>query len=131
MLLSENMENLTQTIRSRCVKYRINCFGSEGYDFMMEKAEKVAAMVLERKPFYQLKKEIDDVTAGSEETAGFLDSMEIVFRNMLLESGKGISRYSKDELTGNIYAIEEARRKIKSGISRPYAMKDLLVKIGG
>lgn len=87
--------------------------------------------VLERKPFYQLKKEIDDVTAGSEETAGFLDSMEIVFRNMLLESGKGISRYSKDELTGNIYAIEEARRKIKSGISRPYAMKDLLVKIGG
>ena len=131
MLLSENLENLIQTIRSRCVKYRINYFGSEGYDFMMEKAEKIADMVLERKPFYQLRKELEDVTSGSEETSGFLDSMEIVFRNMLMEDRKGISRYSEEELAKNIYAVEEARRKIRSGISRPYAIKDLLIKIGG
>ena len=34
MLLSENMENLIQTVQSRCVKYKINHFGTDGYDFM-------------------------------------------------------------------------------------------------
>ena len=42
ILLSENMENLVQTVQSRCVKYRINYFGTESYDFMMDKARRTA-----------------------------------------------------------------------------------------
>ena len=131
MLLSENMENLVQTIKSRCVKYRINYFGSEGYDFMMEKAEKVSDMALNREPFYKLKQEIDDILENSDEVAGFLDSLQVVFRNMLIKKNKGISLYKDEDLKRNIYAAENARRQIKEGVSQSYAMKNLLIKIGG
>ena len=131
MLLSENMENLVQTIKSRCVKYRINYFGSEEYDFMMEKAEKVSDMALNREPFYKLKQEIDDILENSDEVAGFLDSLQVVFRNMLIKKNKGISLYKDEDLKRNIYAAENARRQIKEGVSQSYAMKNLLIKIGG
>ncbi len=131
ILLSENMENLTQTIRSRCVKYRINHFGSEGYDFMMDKAEKVAGMVFEGRPFYELKKEAEDVSESAEEASAFLDGLQVVFRNMLTDGIGGISKYRDSDLVRNIYAVEAARRQIKSGVSRAYAIKDLLIKIGG
>ena len=76
ILLSENIENLVQTIQSRCVKYRINYFGSENYDFMFDKAAKVADMILNRQPFYKVKKEVDDIMGSSEETAAFLDGLQ-------------------------------------------------------
>lgn len=131
ILLSENMESLAQTIRSRCVKYRINHFGSEGYDFMMERATDIAEMVLEKKPFYQLAEQIDALTGSSEDAAGFLDSLQVVFRNMLVKDEKSISRYRRDDIISNIYAVEAARRQIREGVSRSYAIKDLLIKIGG
>lgn len=131
ILLSENLENLTQTIKSRCVKYRINHFGSEGYVFMMEKAERVADMALNREPFYKLKRETDDILGDSREVAGFLDSLQVVFRNMLLNKSKGISLYKDEDLKRNIYAAETARRQIREGVSQSYAIKNLLIKIGG
>lgn len=131
ILLSENIENLVQTIQSRCVKYRINYFGSENYDFMFDKAAKVADMILNRQPFYKVKKEVDDIMGSSEETAAFLDGLQVVFRNMLIEKTKGISLYKNDDIINNIHAVETARKQIKEGVSTAYAMKNLLLKIGG
>ena len=131
LLLSENIENLVQTIQSRCVKYRINYFGSENYDFMFDKAAKVADMILNRQPFYKVKKEVDDIMGSSEETAAFLDGLQVVFRNMLIEKTKGISLYKNDDIINNIHAVETARKQIKEGVSTAYAMKNLLLKIGG
>ena len=131
ILLSENMENLTQTIQSRCVKYRINHFGSEGYDFMMEKAEKTAGMLLKREAFYKVKKEVEDILRDSEEAGGFLDALQVVFRNMLVKKSRGISLYKDEDLMRSIYAVETARKQIKEGVSPTYAIKNLLIKIGG
>lgn len=131
ILLSENIENLVQTIQSRCVKYRINYFGSENYDFMMEKAARVADMTLGRQPFYKVKKEVDDIMRSSEDTAAFLDALQVVYRNILLEKAKGISVYKESELIDDIHIVEKARKQIKSGVSTSYAMKNLLLKIGG
>ena len=131
ILLSENIENLVQTIQSRCVKYRINYFGSENYDFMFDKAAKVADMILNRQPFYKVKKEVADIMGSSEETAAFLDGLQVVFRNMLIEKTKGISLYKNDDIINNIHAVETARKQIKEGVSTTYAMKNLLLKIGG
>lgn len=131
ILLSENIENLVQTIQSRCVKYRINYFGSENYDFMLEKANKVAEMTLSRQPFYKVKKEVDDIMGNSEDTSAFLDGLQVVYRNKLIEKTKGISLYKNDELINNIHAVESARKQIKEGVSPAYAMKNLLLKIGG
>lgn len=131
ILLSENMENLVQTIQSRCVKYRINYFGSESYDYMMGKAKKIAEMSLDREPFYKIKKEIEDVLGSSEDVAGLLDGMQVFFRNMLLEKQKGISLHKDEELINDIHAVETARRQIREGVSSAYAIKNLLIKIGG
>lgn len=42
------MDNLVPTIQSRCVKYKLNYFGSDGYDFMLGKAEQIADMALRK-----------------------------------------------------------------------------------
>lgn len=131
ILLSENIENLVQTIQSRCVKYRINYFGSENYDSMMEKATKVVEMTLDRKPFYRVKKEVDDIMGSSEDAAAFLDALQVVYRNILMEKTKGISLYKSDMLMDNIHAVESTRKQIKQGVSTAYAIKNLLLKIGG
>lgn len=131
ILLSENIENLVQTIQSRCVKYRINYFGSENYDFMMDKASKVAEMTLSRQPFYKVKKAVDDIIGSNEDAAAFLDGLQVVYRNILIEKTKGISLYKNDEIINNIHAVETARKQIKEGVSSAYAMKNLLLKIGG
>ena len=131
ILLSENIENLVQTIQSRCVKYRINYFGSDNYDSMMAKASAVAKMSCDREPFYKVKKEIEELMGSAEDTAAFLDAIQVVYRNMLLEKTEGISLYKKEDIMENIHAVEKARKQIKEGVSTAYAIKNLLLKIGG
>lgn len=131
ILLSENMENLTQTILSRCVKYRINYFGSDNYDFMMEKARKVAELAFARSSFYRIKNEAEDIFKDAEQTAAFLDSLQVVYRDMLIKNDSGISLYKNEDIIKNIYAAEAARKSIKQGISAAYAMKKLFLTIGG
>lgn len=130
-LLSENMENLTQTIQSRCVKYRINYFGSGGYDYMMEKASAIADMAFRRAPFYRIKDEAEDIFKDEEKTAAFLDSLETLYRDMLVNDNKSISLYKDEDIINNIHAVEAAGRKIRQGMSAPYALKKLFLTIGG
>jgi len=131
ILLSENMENLTQTILSRCVKYRINYFGSDSYDFMMDKARKIASMTLERCLFYKIKKAAEEIIKDDSDTAAFLDSLQVVYRDMLLDNQKKISLHKDEEIIRNIHAVEAARKSIKQGVSPVYAIKKLFITIGG
>lgn len=131
MLLSENMENLIQTVQSRCVKYKINHFGTDGYDFMDGTAAEIAEMALRKEPFYKLKNAADKLLREKGKTDAFLDSIEMYYRNMLVRKDNGISRYSDDEIIAAIHEIEDARRKIKQGVSVAYSIKNLLLKIGG
>jgi len=131
ILLSENMENLTQTILSRCVKYRINYFGSDSYDFMMDKAKRIAEMTLERCPFYKIKKVAEEIIKDDDDAAAFLDCMQVVYRDMLIENQKKISLHKDEEIIRNIHAVESARKNIKQGVSPVYAMKKLFLNIGG
>ena len=96
-----------------------------------EKAEKIAEMLLKREAFYKIKKEADDILGNSEEVSGFLDALQVVFRNMLVKKGKGISLYKEEDLMRNIYAAETARKQIQEGVSPAYVIKNLLIKIGG
>lgn len=90
-LLSENIENLVQTIQSRCVKYRLNYFGSSGTDSMLEEASEVVRLLQERAPFYVLKERCDKITRNREDTEAFLDSLQVVYRNLLLQRDGDIS----------------------------------------
>lgn len=130
-LLSENMENLTQTIQSRCVKYRINYFGSDSYDYMLEKASQIAEMAFRRAPFYRIKDEAEEIFRDTEKTAAFLDSLEVVYRDMLINGNNSISLYKEEDIINNIHAVEAAGRKIRQGVSAAYALKKLFLTIGG
>ena len=98
---------------------------------MIEKASSVAEMILSRQPFFKIKKEIEDLLGGGEDTAAFLDALQVVYRNMLIDNTKGISLYKNDVLIDNIHAVEKARKQIKEGVSPAYALKNLLLSIGG
>lgn len=130
-LLSENMEHLTQTIQSRCVKYRINYFGSDSYDFMMDKASKIADMAFRRCPFYRMKDEAEELFRDEEKTAAFLDSLEVVYRDMLIKGNSSISIYKDEDIIKNIHAVEAAGRRISQGVSAAYSLKKLFLTIGG
>lgn len=131
ILLSENMENLVQTVQSRCVKYRINYFGTESYDFMMDKARRTAKMALEGAPFYVLKDETVDVIKSRENAEAFLDSLQNVYRDMLLSGRDRIQIYREEDIEENVHGVEAARRQIKQGVSMACAIRGLLLKIGG
>jgi len=131
IMLSENMESLTPTIQSRCVKYRLNYAGSENYEQMMSAAEKIGGMLLRREPFYKVKKEADAVLGSDSEVSGFLDGLQVFFRNMLINDKKGISLYKDEDIIAYIHAVERARKQIKDGVSPVYAVRNLIIKIGG
>jgi len=131
LLLSENLENLVQTILSRCVKYRINIDSRVSYDFMMETSKKIVNMTFDRVPFYKIKAEAEEIAKSAENTAAFLDGLQVVYRDMLFNKPKGISLYKDSELIRNIHAVENARRQIKDGVSPAYSIKNLFLKIGG
>lgn len=131
ILLSENIENLTQTILSRCVKFRLNYFGRESYEGMLDTARGVADMLLEGQPFYKRKEAIEDIIKDNGRTQAFLDAMERVYRDILVENSQKSRLYKKSQIYRNVAAIENARRQIQRGVSKSYALKDLMIKIGG
>lgn len=126
ILLSENMENLAQTILSRCVKFRI-----EGDDLGIAdaKAEEIIRKSMEGAYFHELSSLAGDYLKGKADIDVLLDSMEQAYRSFMTEKKEGVPIYSFDDLYGNIHAIEEARKQIRLGMSQGNALKSLLLKI--
>ena len=129
ILLSENTENLTKTILSRCVKYRLPYFQNERYNDMDELAGIVAEQLLTHEPFYKVKSNLESVMKEDKKTAAFLDAMEVVYRDLLLGKGTKSRLYKKNKLYANVTAIEEAKRLLQRGVAKRYALKQLLLKM--
>lgn len=131
ILLSENIENLTQTILSRCVKFRLNYFGRESYEGMMETARAVADLLLEGQPFYKRKEAVSEIMKDTGKTDAFLDALERVYRDLLVNPSEKGRLYKKSQIYQNVSMIEQTRRQIQRGVAKSYALKDLMIKIGG
>lgn len=131
ILLSENMENLTQTILSRCVKFRLHYFGQESYEGMLETAGNIADMLLGGQPFYKRKEAIADIMKDAGQTNAFLDALEKTYRDLLVDGSEKGRLYKKSQIYKNVALIEQARRQIQRGVAKGYALKDLMIKIGG
>lgn len=131
ILLSENIENLTNTILSRCAKFRLNYYGRESYEGMMDKALAVADMLMRGEPFYKRKEAVADIAKDSEQTMAFLDALEKVYRDFLIIPSQEGRLYKKSQIYRNVSLIEETRRQLLKGVSKNYALKDLMIKIGG
>lgn len=131
ILLSENIENLTNTILSRCVKFRLNYYGRESYEGMMDKASEVADLMMRGAPFYQRKEALADIMKDNDKAMAFLDALEKVYRDFLIIPSEEGRLYKKSQIYRNVNLIEETRRQLLRGVSKSYALKDLMIKIGG
>lgn len=131
ILLSENIENLTNTILSRCVKFRLNFYGKESYEGMLDKAVEVADLLMRGAPFYKRKEAISDIIRDEEKVMAFLDALEKVYRDYLIIPSEEGRLYKKSQIYRNVSLIEETRRQLLKGVSKSYALKDLMIKIGG
>lgn len=131
ILLSENMENLLPTIQSRCVKYRLNCFSEKEENQSVSAGREIFEMTLMHAPFYKMKGRLEKIARDKENTAEFLDSLQMEYRNLLINDSSSIRKIKDEEIMNRIHEVETARRQIKQGVSPSYALKNLILKIGG
>ncbi|MBQ6496679.1 MAG: hypothetical protein IJI74_05880 [Firmicutes bacterium] len=136
ILLSENMENLTSTILSRCVKFRINGSSepAEGKKAanIRAKAEEIVGLCLKKAPYYQIRGKLNARKLTDDDASMLLDEMERVYRNIIIDNDKNdVPLYDLDRLYDRIYAIEETRKELRLHVSITYALQNLILKIGG
>ncbi|MBK5245645.1 MAG: hypothetical protein JJE49_00065 [Peptostreptococcaceae bacterium] len=131
ILLSNNVQNLTQTILSRCVVFRINPekLNSEKQKFEFE--EEIAQMLLENEPFYKIKLRMNGILKDKEASMKFLDGMERVYRDLLILNTENSRLYKKTDVNKIVSHIEEARRDLQIGVNTAYSLKNMILKIGG
>ena len=126
ILLSENMENLAQTILSRCVKFRIDAQPQSAED---EKAAQLIEMALAGRRFHELVHEAGDCLRDRTKAWQLLDSMERVYRDLLFQEHRDVRTYKPDDICRYVAGIEEARTRIRQKMSAEYAMKELLLEV--
>lgn len=131
MLLSNNIQNLTQTILSRCVIFRINGenFSLDAQEFELEK--EIVVMLLERAPFYKIKGKLGSIGKDREAGMRLLDGMERVYRDLLILNQENSRLYKRSDINKIVGFIEEARRDLQLGVNTAYSLKNMILKIGG
>lgn len=146
ILLSENMENLAQTILSRCVIFRLNPFETPGYKDVLEGTVLIADMVLEGRPFYEIAPRLAEYTAGRETALEFLDAMESWYRDLAVcgydsqsqlmfhtdkaeELRKRSGLYQRNVIDNAVAAIEEAKNDLNRNLNTNYTIKKMILKL--
>jgi len=129
ILLSENRENLLATIRSRCVLYRLECSASNMSG--NEMAEEIFNAVSEEKNFYELKQILNKWVKNREDAFVLLDGLERLYEGLLVGNDKRNRLHRREEIIRDIELIEEARRDLLAKVNYQYAVKNLIIKIGG
>ena len=131
ILLTENSERLLPTIRSRCVKYRLEGSQETRDEEVSRQANEILEQLLEGVPFYRIKKTLGDI--GRDRSAAILlnDCMEERCRELILSrDGYGVP-YPAAEITKCVDALEAARGQLAQGLTPAYVLKRLLLSVGG
>jgi len=131
ILLSENIENLIATILSRCVVYRLQYFGTDAYAEIIESAGQLADMMLKGEPFYQVKVKLSEFTESRESGYRLLDALERIYGDLATKDSDKSKLYRKEEIYRAVASIEQARRNLQRGIGVGYALKNMIIEIGG
>lgn len=146
ILLSENMENLAQTILSRCVIFKLNPFETPEYRDVLEGVIRMADMILGGKPFYEISGRLAEYTAEKNAAFEFLDAMESWYRDLAVceydpqcqmifhadrmeELRKRNRLYQKSSLDRAVAAIEEARNDLNRNLNVNYTLKNMILKL--
>ena len=127
-LLSENRENLLDTIRSRCVIYRLEPDGRDRE--AGEAAEEIFAAVREGKSFFRRRELVSKYVKSREDAFALLDGLERLYGRLLIREAGLKDAYGED-VGAAVALIEEARRDLLFKVNYQYAIKNLMLKIGG
>jgi len=131
LLLSENRENLLETIRSRCVAYRLNSLDADRESLEMDGAAALMDGLLEGVSFFRMKELLAGHMKSRDEAFQILDGMERIYRDFLVGKDLRGRLLKREDIFRHITLIEEARRDLVMKVNYNYAMKNLLIKIGG
>ena len=131
LLLSENRDNLLETIRSRCVAYRLNSLDMEPEAKQMEGASALVSACMEGETFFRQKELLNQYMKSRDDAFQILDGMERIYRDFLVGKDLRGRLLKKEDIFRHIALIEEARRDLVMKVNHNYAMKNLLIKIGG
>ena len=155
LLLSENAEHLAQTVRSRCILYRLHSLGTELEENIKLVAAETGEQWLTGEPFYKLVKAMEPALADKAAAAEFLDALELWLRDAMISlyDGSGAlmggavaaggqhrwpqsarelkeiaRRCGKEQIYLAIEAVEEARQDLERNINAGYALKGMLLQ---
>ena len=126
ILLSENTENLLETIRSRCIIYRF--YDTQGSS---EEISDLASidLIIDKESFHQIKGALSKEVKTRDDAYTFLDVLEGVYRDIMVGSDKRSRFISRDEAIKDIEIIEETRRALNGNAITAYALKRMALKI--
>ncbi|MBQ9016044.1 MAG: hypothetical protein IJ109_07965 [Firmicutes bacterium] len=131
MLLSENSEQLLATIRSRCIKYRLEGSREVREEEISRRANEVLRGLLDGSPFYRIRKTLGEVGRDRQEAIRLIDGMQERCRELILSrDGNGVP-YSAEEIGNCVYALEDARRQLTQGMTPAYVLKRFILSVGG
>ena len=128
-LLSENTENLLQTITSRCIIYRLGNYVTDNSEMDLEHVREMVAMAAGDAYFCDIRDKLTKYVKDRKEAFVFLDGMERLFREYLLDGQA--SPFRKEQIIKNVGYVEEARRDLLANVNYKYAIRNLILKIGG
>ena len=130
ILLSENRENLLDTIKSRCIFYRLGG-GEETGGEKLRDANRLVDALIEGENFFEMKQLLSKSVKSREDAFHILDGLERIYRNLLLEKDPRGRLLKKEQIFRAVELIEEARRDLIMNVNYNYALKNLMLKIGG
>ena len=128
VLLSENTENLLETIRSRCIIYRFNSEG-EGQAEIDEETKDLISSMLSGKSFHEVKGRMSKVVKTREDAYLLLDILESRLRDIMTGRDSLRTSMGKDEAIRNIEITEDTRRALNGNAVVGYAMRRLVLEI--
>ncbi len=130
MILTENGDELLPTIRSRCVRCRIEGASPAAAGETAEKAGKLVDMILGGAPYYRLIREAEEAISQRENCMELIEGMEYALRKHLVPQGTGGDAVSARSAKA-IEAMEEAADQIRRGMAHRYIFRKMLLTIGG
>lgn len=127
ILLSENTENLLETIRSRCVIYRF--YDRASLEGETAESFKSSELIIDKETFHDIKKALSQEIKTRDDAYTFLDVLEGRYRDIMVGTDKKSRFISRDEAIRDIEIIEETRRALNGNAIVNYALKRMALKI--
>ncbi len=129
LLLAENTENLLPTITSRCIIYRLGNYAAKDSTADLTLPRKIMDMVAEHAYFCEFKDKLTKEIKDRQAAFQLLDGLERLL--FLYLRGEEPGNVRKEKIAEHVRYVEEARRDLIAGVNYKYAIRNLILKIGG